>query len=403
MVALTYPFDAVSGSPNYSAAYVRQVFHKMMTGGIVANIGLELQVIARTPNDMFVRVQSGSIWVGNEATGLGLFTLSTSDYTDLAVPSNSGATRYDRVVVRIDLTTNPTNITLVYRQGTGSPPTLTQTSTVFEYSLAQVTVVNGETAIADSDITDERADSSLCGYSRSRVDQIEEVGYPVNTGPSGNNNWIDIIADTDNDTVTVPSGKQWWIQSFFIDPSIAIWSADDQQARLTNSSGVVLFTYVNPATGNNYMVEDLTYPILVNAAEIIWFQQAGMGLTVLEVDQVTSRTPVHVILSTTAGGVPNDTYTVPADNRFVMTVCQIVGGVAPTWAWAETSAKVRRPRHDANRGWYYQMTPQPERPVIFMPGETVQVRCNTATAINYFVLHGYIEPSNDVRNETIGS
>lgn len=77
----------------------------------------------------------------------------------------TGVDRIDRIVLRLNLTAR--SISMLKREGTASasptPPSLTRNATTYDISLAQVRVRNGATAIAESDITDERGDESVCG------------------------------------------------------------------------------------------------------------------------------------------------------------------------------------------------------------------------------------------------
>jgi len=51
-------------------------------------------------------------------------------------------------------------------------PTMTRTSSVNEYCLAYVYIKAGATAITNSDITDTRADESLCGWVTGLIEQL---------------------------------------------------------------------------------------------------------------------------------------------------------------------------------------------------------------------------------------
>jgi hypothetical protein len=75
--------------------------------------------------------------------------------------------RIDRVVLRLDKNTEARTVTLAVRQGTPatSPvaPELTRNDTIYEISLAQVRIATGASVLQAEDITDERANGSLCG------------------------------------------------------------------------------------------------------------------------------------------------------------------------------------------------------------------------------------------------
>ncbi|MDD3410636.1 MAG: hypothetical protein PHY12_07475 [Eubacteriales bacterium] len=77
----------------------------------------------------------------------------------------SGNDRIDRVVVRLDYTAR--TVSLVKKEGVPgaapTPPALARSAAAWELALASVRVRAGATAIAAGDVTDERADESLCG------------------------------------------------------------------------------------------------------------------------------------------------------------------------------------------------------------------------------------------------
>lgn len=80
-------------------------------------------------------------------------------------PASASSDRIDRVALRLDLNQSRVLLTLL----TGAPgahptpPALTRTATAYEISLAQVRVRAGASAIAAQDVTDERADETVCG------------------------------------------------------------------------------------------------------------------------------------------------------------------------------------------------------------------------------------------------
>ncbi len=83
----------------------------------------------------------------------------------LTLTADSTYDRVARIVLRLSLDARA--ITLLVRLGAAEadaqPPALVRTATSYELSLARVRVRAGATAIAESDVTDERADESVCG------------------------------------------------------------------------------------------------------------------------------------------------------------------------------------------------------------------------------------------------
>jgi hypothetical protein len=148
-------FDSVSGDRRYSAEDLTKYFLQLIPNGVITG-GLAVT----SSGGLSVSVSAGwgfieSRWFKNvSAYTLGLET---------ADPTNP---RIDRVTLKLDLSAR--TITIAAKTGTASAtpsaPTLTRSSTVYELSLAQIYIAAGTTAITNSEITDERGDSTVCGY-----------------------------------------------------------------------------------------------------------------------------------------------------------------------------------------------------------------------------------------------
>ncbi len=139
-----------------------------MTGNGVSSLN-DLQVTATGNDGMKIAVGFGTCFINgycarliNDGGGALQFTLS---------PSGS-APRYDRIVARLNLSTEARNIILTVKEGAAasSPkkPDLIRNSAVYEISLAAVLVSAGTASIVQNSITDERSDAELCGLAGSR-------------------------------------------------------------------------------------------------------------------------------------------------------------------------------------------------------------------------------------------
>lgn len=99
-----------------------------------------------------VKVKTGKCFVR------GHYGENTSEKT-LAIADNaSGNPRIDRVVLRADFTNNRIELAILQGTPAGSPtaPAVTQNSSIWETSLAQVAVANGFSTITAANVTDER-------------------------------------------------------------------------------------------------------------------------------------------------------------------------------------------------------------------------------------------------------
>ncbi len=97
-------------------------------------------------------VGDGSVGVFFHSSAVENLTLNTND---------SGSTRVDTIVVKLDLTQSAGSQTCALEVHQGTPgagaPTLTQTATEYELPLADVSCADGYSAITDSEITDRRS------------------------------------------------------------------------------------------------------------------------------------------------------------------------------------------------------------------------------------------------------
>jgi hypothetical protein len=147
-------FGGEEGSePEYSQNQLAEVLEKIFSNGVFADIDNELEVTENDPASMSVIVESGEGWIN------GFWYQNTTDLVKTLGAADPDDDRIDRIVLRLDTVTN-LKISVEVLEGTpaGSPsaPSLTQTASTYEISLAQVLVEAGVTSVADAKITDER-------------------------------------------------------------------------------------------------------------------------------------------------------------------------------------------------------------------------------------------------------
>lgn len=160
-----FPFNSVNGDRQYASAEWREYFESLVESGVVGNIGNELQVRPQASPNKTVFVDTGSILIKGALR-------SVATTVTLPVAENiSGNPRIDRIVARLNLTDRKIEFAVLQGTPAGSPtaPALTQSATIWELSLAKITLINGYSTITVSDITDERADETVCGYFKYRA------------------------------------------------------------------------------------------------------------------------------------------------------------------------------------------------------------------------------------------
>lgn len=169
---LTYGFfNSQDGDRTYTAADFNKYFDGVISqNGIFQAVGDAFQVTADT-SQLRVAVGSGkalvnSHWADNSETAY--LTLSAADVA---------LDRWDQIVLRCSETNR--NIELAVNTGTPSSTqpaniyTVTRTPTTYEILLAVVKVPKASTKVTTANITDTRANTSVCGYITGLVKQVD--------------------------------------------------------------------------------------------------------------------------------------------------------------------------------------------------------------------------------------
>lgn len=176
---ISFPFDSQiigtdeAGLPIYDRASnsedLAKWFASFFTNGIFASSGFAVTVSGLTvsvaPGDCLIKGRYGY------ETGTRTFSIA------------GGGTqpRIDCVVLRLDLSLNARNIDLYIKTGTAasspSVPALTRNATVWELGLANIRVNAGQTAVAQSAVTDTRLDSGRCGIVAQAMKTIDTTTY----------------------------------------------------------------------------------------------------------------------------------------------------------------------------------------------------------------------------------
>ncbi len=158
-------FDSIASDVRqYDAAGLAQLLAAAVQNGVSSHSGGGLQVTA-AGDSMQTTVSPGGAVIGGY-----VYVLSDDgDEAKTFTHSPSGtADRIDRIVARLDLNTDQRSITLEVLEGTPAaspvPPALTRTPQVWELSLARVRIPASAVFVLPENVTDERADESVCGY-----------------------------------------------------------------------------------------------------------------------------------------------------------------------------------------------------------------------------------------------
>ena len=149
-----------SDGSSYNQADFNAFLLDSIGSGYVLGYENELEVLANDPANMGVYVQTGRCYVQ------GYYGWVTTNEALTVPTSNATKPRIDRVVARLSVSVNQ-SVTFAVLTGTPaanpSAPALTRTSETYEISLARIAVGAGVTSITAANITDERADATVCG------------------------------------------------------------------------------------------------------------------------------------------------------------------------------------------------------------------------------------------------
>lgn len=172
-MAITYGFfNATKQSDGtYDRAYnsdqISDMFEGLVSDGVFESIGDAMVVTAKSGMTVQVGTGRASIdgrWIKNDAK---------MDITLAA--SNIALNRWSAIVMRLNMSSR--TMSIVEKVGTAATnpvkPSLTNSTTVKEKCLAYVYVKAGAGSITQVDITDMRADTSVCGWVTGVIKQVD--------------------------------------------------------------------------------------------------------------------------------------------------------------------------------------------------------------------------------------
>jgi hypothetical protein len=213
-------FDSgVNDTREYTSAEMAEVLGKFIRDGILKGQLEGLTVAAQNPVAMGVIVNTGLAFVQ------GRFYKLDPDKTLAISAADAVNPRIDRIVVRLDLAADKRTITTVVKAGAPGvapvAPALQRDATMWELSLAQVYVAAGAVSIGAADITDERADTTLCGWAVAPdIESHTHDGTPgqgpkISTGGLADGAATDIIiGDRTADQTVAPTSNTGKLANF---------------------------------------------------------------------------------------------------------------------------------------------------------------------------------------------
>ena len=165
-------FNAIikDGVPDriYKAENFSKYFSSFIGNGVYPNPATNLQVLA-TDNNMSIRIKPGMAYIN------GYFYVNDNDLI-LDVPNADGVlNRIDSIVIRLDLEKREIKAHIKKGNFATAPvaPETSRSEYNYELVIAHVKVKAGTIKITQSNITDTRLDSNLCGIVTGVIKQVD--------------------------------------------------------------------------------------------------------------------------------------------------------------------------------------------------------------------------------------
>lgn len=278
-------------------------FHRTYLGnGVLDRSGqIDLGVFGNG-NDMQIKVTSGNALIE------GYLYQNTEDLPMIVDAAEATLDRIDRIVVRLDKTAQNRYIRAFVKRGqpasSPTPPLLQRDEFVYEISLAQIFVSKGKSFLEDSQITDERNDTSVCGWANSKTYNPNFFGLTtLEHFTTTLQSYVSLIRNTpkliSNNTATKVDGMSvvhdhqsefnFSTQKITIKEK-GIYSIFTQATWTGPKDSLINFLYVNgtlkqrigqcfiPVTANNFSVNGTCYVELQEGDEIDFYVlQSGSG------------------------------------------------------------------------------------------------------------------------------
>lgn len=162
-------FNSRGGDRKYNAEQMSRYFDKLITSGVFPNPSTQLQVVAAEGMTLNILPGRGIVnchWMEND-----------SNYAITIDSSDAVLNRIDAVIMKLDLTEDVRDVHIEVKKGVLSTepvaPEMTRNSYVQEYCLATVYVGKLVETITQAQITDTRADTSICGWVTGLITQVD--------------------------------------------------------------------------------------------------------------------------------------------------------------------------------------------------------------------------------------
>lgn len=170
MAILTGYYNSISGDRKYNAEDMSKYFNGIISRGVLQNYKDKFAVRANT--GMNIIIPSGKAYFGD-----GKYIENTTDYPVTLDASDVVLNRIDRIVLRNNRSVGVRNGSIVVKKGVPAAnpvaPTVENTETMEELSLATIRINKLTENITQSNITNTIPDNSVCGYVTGLIEQVD--------------------------------------------------------------------------------------------------------------------------------------------------------------------------------------------------------------------------------------
>lgn len=173
MAELCFPFDSVAGDREYRASDFADYFADIISNGVTA-VGNNLGVT--WSSGMTVQVAPGTAWIKGHK-------YRNTTAKNLTLNVGGELPRIDRVVVRLDIANRIMKALVVAGTPASEPaaPAIANAADFCDICLANIRVPASAAAVSSENITDTRADDTLCGIVRCLVEKIDAEEFFQNS------------------------------------------------------------------------------------------------------------------------------------------------------------------------------------------------------------------------------
>ena len=173
----------------YVAEQFAKYFSRFIGNGVFVTPASQLKVVPKQ-GEMGVGISIGDAYIN------GFWYQNDSIIYKNLDPATGTQSRIDRVVLRWDSSTRSIYVDVLTGVPSAFPesPALTRTADAYELALADIAIGKAATEVKDENITDLRNNSSLCGYVKGVVDQIDATNL-FSQFTAAFNSWFNDLKD----------------------------------------------------------------------------------------------------------------------------------------------------------------------------------------------------------------